>query len=92
MVNFDLTAEQLELQQKAREFAINEVLPVAWYFDEQDQIPIFILKKAWEAGLMNLGIPQQYGGKGYGLMEEVLAVEEFAAACPGMGTSIFANS
>ena len=34
MLDFSLTPEQLELQQKAREFAKNEILPIAWYYDE----------------------------------------------------------
>jgi len=40
---------------------------------------------------MNLAIPKEYGGQGYGLMESVIVVEEIAAACPGIATSIFDN-
>jgi acyl-CoA dehydrogenase len=39
MLDFTLTPEQLALQQKARKFALKEVLPVAWYYDEKDDIP-----------------------------------------------------
>lgn len=58
MVDFTLTEEQLQWQQRARDFAQNEILPVAWYFDEKDEMPVFVLKKAWNAGLMNLGVPK----------------------------------
>jgi acyl-CoA dehydrogenase len=92
MLNFSLSPEQIELQQKAREFAIREILPVAWYYDEIDETPLHLLRKAYEEGLINTDIPKEYGGKGYGLIENVVMTEEFAAACPGLATSIFDNS
>lgn len=91
-MNFELTDLQKELQQKAREFAINEVLPVAAEYDKHGKMPIDVIKKAWEEGLLNLAIPEKYGGNGYGLMESVVVVEEIAAACPGIATSIFDNN
>ncbi|MEE8399628.1 MAG: acyl-CoA dehydrogenase family protein [Desulfobacterales bacterium] len=92
MLNFDLTPEQLELRDKARAFALSEVLPAAWHYDEKDQVPVFLLKKAFDAGLMNNDIPKAYGGKGYGILEGALMTEEIAAACPGVATSVFDNS
>ncbi len=91
-MNFELTETQKELQKKAREFAINEVLPVAAEYDKQGKMPIDVIKKAWKKGLLNLAIPKEYGGNGYGLMESVVVVEEIAAACPGIATSIFDNN
>ena len=92
MLDFTLTPEQLELQKKAREFGLREILPVVPYFDRMDVMPLFILKRAHDAGLMNLGIPVQYNGKGLGLIDQAVVVEEIAAACVGMATSIFDNS
>jgi acyl-CoA dehydrogenase len=92
MLDFTLSPEQIELQQKAREFALKEILPVAWYYDEKDETPLPVLRKAYEAGLINADIPKKYGGKGLGLIENVVVTEEFAAACPGLATSIFDNS
>ncbi len=92
MLDFSLTPEQLELQQKAREFAKNEILPIAWYYDEISETPLQLLKKAYDAGLINGDIPKQYGGQGWGLIESVVMTEEFAAACPGLATSLFDNS
>lgn len=92
MLNFTLTPEQMDLQQRAREFALKEILPVAWHYDEIDETPLTVLKKAYDAGLINGDIPKQYGGKGWGLIESVVMTEEFAAACPGLATSIFDNS
>ena len=92
MLNFQLSPEQQKLQKKAREFALKEILPVAWYYDEVDETPLSVLKKAHAVGLINGDIPKKYGGKGWGLIESVVITEEFAAACPGLATSIFDNS
>ena len=92
MLDFTLTPEQIELQQKAREFALKEVLPVAWHYDEMDETPLPVLRKAYDAGIMNVGIPKAYGGRGWGLIEAAILTEELAAACPGLATSIFDNS
>ena len=89
MLNFNLSPELLALQQKAREFALKEVLPIAWEYDQRDETPKEILHKATEAGLTNGEIPVEYGGLGYGCLEGVILTEELAAACPGLATSIF---
>ena len=92
MLNFNLSPELLALQQRAREFALNEVLPLAWQYDQRDETPEEILRKATEAGLTNGEIPKEYGGPGFGCLEGVIVTEELAAACPGLATSIFDNS
>ncbi len=91
-MDFFLTEKQKELQEKAREFAIREVLPVARKYDESEEFPIDVIKKAYEEGLLNLAIPKKYGGPGYGLLDACIVVEEISAACPGIATSIFDNN
>ncbi|MFW9849110.1 MAG: acyl-CoA dehydrogenase family protein, partial [Candidatus Thorarchaeota archaeon] len=91
MIDFSLTKEQVELQNRARAFAQEYMLPYASYYDKTGEFPMPIVKKAWEAGLMNLGISKEYGGPGLGLVDACIVVEEFAAGCAGMTTSIFAN-
>ncbi|MBD3226608.1 MAG: acyl-CoA dehydrogenase [Candidatus Lokiarchaeota archaeon] len=90
-MDFKLTEAQEKLRQKARKFAINEVLPVSFSYDENEVMPLEVIKKAWENGLTNLSIPEEYGGQGYGITESVIVVEEIASACPGIATSIFDN-
>ena len=92
MVDFSLTPKQEEIRQRARAFALKEILPVAWYYDEHDEIPVHILHRAADAGVMNTDVPGEYGGEGLGLLETVLITEETAAACPGLATSLFCNS
>ena len=91
-MDFTLTEEQKKLKAKARDFAIREVLPVARKYDESEEFPLPVIKKAWEEKLLNLGIPKKYGGQGYGLLDACLVVEEMSSACPGMATSIFDNN
>ncbi|MHB8909704.1 MAG: acyl-CoA dehydrogenase family protein [Syntrophales bacterium] len=92
MLQFDLSPEQRALQAKVREFAIREILPAVWHYDETGEIPLFLLKKAFDAGFMNGDIPVKYGGQGLGLMDAAILTEEIAAACSGVATSIFDNS
>ncbi|MFW9948687.1 MAG: acyl-CoA dehydrogenase family protein [Candidatus Thorarchaeota archaeon] len=91
-MDYGLSKEQIALKEKARQFAIREVLPVAHKYDESEEFPLPVMKKAWEEELLNLGIPKKYGGPGYGLLESCLVVEEISSACPGIATSIFDNN
>lgn len=92
MLSFSLTKTQQALQKKARRFALEHILPQAWYYDKKDEIPIHILKEAFEQGLSHGDIPKEYGGKGFGIIEGCVATEEISAACPGIATSIYDNS
>ncbi|TXT56921.1 MAG: putative acyl-CoA dehydrogenase YngJ [Candidatus Thorarchaeota archaeon] len=92
MVDFSLTDEQIELQKKARDFAQEYMIPYAHHYDKTGDFPLPIIRKCWEQGLMNLGIPKDYGGPGWGALEQCLVVEEMAAGCAGMTTSIYVNS
>lgn len=92
MLNFELSSSQNALRLQAREFALKEVLPIAWHYDAVGDFPLSILQKAFDAGLANTDIPTQYGGKGYGVLEGVIITEEISAACPGLATSLFDNS
>ncbi|MHA1168718.1 MAG: acyl-CoA dehydrogenase family protein [Candidatus Hodarchaeales archaeon] len=91
-LDFDLSDKQVELQQKAREFALKEIIPVSRKYDLTGEFPIEVFHKAFDQGLMNLTIPEKYGGAGLGIVECCLVVEETAAADPGITTSLFCNS
>jgi len=92
MVDFRLTDEQHELQNKARRFAQEYMIPYAHYYDKTGEFPRPIIQKCWEEGLMNLSIPKEFGGQGLGSIEQCITVEEMAAGCAGMTTSIYVNS
>jgi acyl-CoA dehydrogenase len=91
MINFELTEEQLALQETARKFAQNEIKPVAAHHDETATFPREVFAKAHEVGLMNLCIPAENGGLGASFLDSYVVVEEIAAGCVGIGTSMMAN-
>jgi len=92
MLDFSFSAEQLDLQKRSREFALKEMLPLAWYYDEANDLPLPLLKMAYDRGFMNCDIPKRFGGQGMGLVEIAIITEEMAAACSGLATSVFVNS
>jgi len=92
VVDFSFTKEQLQLQERARGFAQEYMIPYAHYYDKTGEFPRPIIQKCWDEGLMNLGIPKEYGGPELGAVEQCIVVEELAAGCAGMTTSIYVNS
>ncbi len=89
--SFELSDEQKALRELAHEFAEKEIRPKAAEYDEHATHPAEILAKAHEVGLMNLGIPSEYGGPGLSLLEGVLVSEELSWGCAGIGTSIIST-
>lgn len=92
MISFTLTDEQKALIETTRRFVQNEILPVAAKFDQSGDFPHEVIRKAWETGLMNVAIPEKFGGLGFGVMEDVIMAEELGAGCLGMCTSITVNN
>ena len=91
MIDFSLTDEQKELQKLAREFALKEIRPHAEEHDSSGKFPNEIAKKAFDIGLMNLNIPQEYGGAGLKVLDEVIIAEELSYGCSGISTALSAN-
>ncbi|MEA2425154.1 MAG: short-chain 2-methylacyl-CoA dehydrogenase, partial [Thermoleophilaceae bacterium] len=75
-MNFDLTDEQKNIQRLARDFAQQEVKPVAEELDRTKTFPYEIVKKLAELGLMGMPYPEEYGGAGADNLSYALAVEE----------------
>lgn len=92
MVDFFLNDEQRQIQQLANQFATKEVKPRSAHHDETGEFPRDICAKAFELGLMNTHIPEEYGGMGLGSFEGCLIAEEIASGCTGIGTAMEANN
>jgi acyl-CoA dehydrogenase len=90
---FDLnySEEQQGLVQTAREFTRREIIPVAGKYDETGEFPRDILARAWDTGLMNVEVPEEYGGLGGSCLDHCLIQEEVAYGCTGFNTSLAAN-
>lgn len=91
MVDFTLTEEQQSLRELARDFAENEIRPVAWEYDESAKWPLEVFQKAHEVGLMNTHVPEAYGGPGLSYLEGCLIEEQTSWGCSGIATSLGAN-
>jgi len=91
-MDMSLSEIQEALVQTAREFTRKEIIPKAGHFDESGEFPREILKRAWETGLMNVEIPEQYGGLGGSCLDNCLVQEEVSFGCSGINTSMAANS
>src|SRR4051794_4342238 len=90
-VSFALTEEQKALRDLARDFAAREIRPKEREYDEHSTHPADVLAKAHEVGLMNVHVPEAYGGLALGAFEGVLIGEELWWGCSGIGTAIAAN-
>lgn len=90
-VHFALNDEQKMIQQLARDFARNEMAPVAEHYDQTHEYPWPVIKKAQELGFTTLNIPEEYGGLGLSLLEECMVAEELAWGCSGMSTAMGVN-
>lgn len=91
MIGFSLSDALLEIQSRAREFAQSEILPIAAEYDRKAEVPPGIAAKAKAAGLLNVTIPKEYGGMGYGALQSAIIAEELGAACVGISITILVN-
>lgn len=92
MIDFSLSDEQKQLQDLARKFAKDEIIPRAAHHDKTGEYPKEIATKAWELGIMNTHIPEAYGGMGLGVLEGCIITEELAYGCTGIATAMEANT
>jgi acyl-CoA dehydrogenase len=92
MIGFELSDEQKQLQDMARKFARDEMIPHAEHHDRTGEFPHAIIKKAWELGLMNTHVPAEYGGLGLSVLDGCIITEELAYGCTGIATAMEANA
>jgi acyl-CoA dehydrogenase len=92
MLDFKLTEEQDSLIAAARRFTKERIIPVAAEADRKSELPVDVVRAAWENGLVNVTIPAEYGGLGLGELENTMIVEELGYGCTGIQTSITANT
>jgi len=91
-VSFALSDEQKALRELAREFAEKEIRPKAAEYDENQTHAADVIAKAHELGLMNLHVPESFGGLELSTFDGILVGEELNWGCSGIGTSIGANA
>ena len=90
-MDFQLTEEQKMFQVMVRDFATNEVKPLAAQIDEEGKVPPEVLKKMAGLGLFGITISEEYGGSGGDYVSMIIAAEELCRASASVGTVYLAS-
>jgi len=91
-LDFSLTKEQEEIRSLAHEFAEKEIRPHADYYDEHEETPWDIMRKAHELGIgANAAFPAQFGGGGVDFVSELIIQEELSWGDAGTAVAIMAS-
>ena len=89
-MDFKLTAEQLELQKVARDFAQKELTGLADEMEESaNPVPKDVLKKIGELGFLGINTPTEYGGLGLSNLDAIIVLEEFGKISSAVGWPVF---
>ncbi len=91
-MDFKLTDEQQMIQAAARDFARDEIAPVASEFDASGEFPLATIQRMGELGLMGIEVPEAYGGAGLDTIGYALAMMEVSAADAAHGTIMSVNN
>src|SRR5213080_2890777 len=88
-LEFSLTQEQEAIRDLAHQFAEKEIRPVAAHYDETEEFPYEVVKKAHRLGLSPAAfIPEEYGGQGLDFLTELILNEELSWGCAGIAVCI----
>ncbi len=90
-MDFALNESQIMIQQMVRDFAQNELAPVAAELDQEGRFPHEIIEKMAGLDLFALPFSEEYGGTGDGYLPYVIAVEEISRACASTGITYAAH-
>lgn len=88
MTDFALSPEQISFRDLARRFAREEIAPVAAQYDHSGEFPWPVAEKAYKAGLLNVHIPEEFGGSGLNILDGAIIREELATACSGITSAL----
>ncbi len=91
-MNFSLTREQELVKQMVREFALNEVKPIAAEIDVTEEFPMENVKKMGKYGVMGIPFSTEFGGAGGDTLSYIIAVEELSKVCGTTGVILSAHT
>jgi acyl-CoA dehydrogenase len=91
VIDFTLTEEQEAIRKVVRDFAQNELAPIAHELDEKQEYSPEIVEGYFKLGFLHFAVPEEYGGAGLGSFDGVLLGEELGAADSGMSSCMGAN-
>lgn len=87
-MDFKLTEDQLDMQKMFRDFALNEVKPIAEEIDANERFPEENIKKMADAGMLGIPVPEEYEGQGSDILTYILCVEELSKVCGSHGVIV----
>jgi len=90
-MDYGFTDEQKEIVELTSKIAREKILPVRAELDETEEFPWEIINVLADAGLFGIYIPEEYGGLGFGNLENCLAIEELSKHCIGVSVSFAAS-
>jgi alkylation response protein AidB-like acyl-CoA dehydrogenase len=90
--SLDLSDEHQMIRQAARNFAQNEIAPIAAEYDESGEFPLQTIQKMGQMGFMGIEVPEAYGGAGMDTLAYALAMEEISKADAAHGTIMSVNN
>lgn len=91
-MNFDISENESMIQQMVKDFAEKEIRPNIMKWDESQEFPVDVFKKAGELGLLGILVPTEYGGAGMGYNEYIMTIREIAKVCGSIGLSVAAHN
>jgi len=90
-MDFTFSPEHVALRRLVREFAENELAPLAAQIDREGQVPFDLLRQMGELGLLGVCFPQEYGGMGAGETGYCILMEELGRVCTSTATTVGAH-
>src|ERR687888_2542545 len=91
-MRFDLSDDHRLIQETVRDFARNEVAPVAEELDREKRFPYEIVEKLGELGLMGIPFPEEYGGGGADTLAYAIAIEELTRVDSSVAITVAAHT
>lgn len=91
-MNFQLTKEQEFVRKMVREFATNEVEPLAADIDKEHRFPVETVEKMAKYGMLGVPFPTEYGGAGGDHISYAITVEELSRVCASTGVICSAHT
>jgi len=90
-MDFTFSPEHVALRRMIREFAENEVVPIAAEIDREHRVPMDVMHKLGEVGLLGVCFPQEYGGMDAGEAGYCILMEELGRVCTSTATNVGAH-
>src|SRR5215470_5741703 len=91
-MEFEFTAEQIQLRKQVREFAQAEIAPHVREWDEHSEFPTDVVHKLGELGYLGVIFPEELGGAGLGYIEYAIVLEELARVDGSVGLIVAAHT